>query len=432
MHLPVSRRNHAGFFLPIAACILAAAPVHASALEATSADGRYRIATDDAAGELVVYPGSGTRELRRIPLVDRNRRDGPPRVDHRPAAPAELPRRVRGAARGVGAPLLGEDRARLRRPGARLPHGRRHRGSGAPSGPAHPAGRPPAPAHPGRAADPRRVGRPGPARQAERPESRRAPHRGAGRCARCAGRGGTGGGSRTRRFPGRRPRREVRPGAQDREGPGGGGGEPRRGGHRLGPGHGERDRTRGPLPRGRGQPARPHPLRAGRVDRGFAHALRPRQLQHPRPRGQPRPDDGGRHPPARELPRGKLLQRVAQRARHRPAPAGGDRARALVGHPRLRRARRRGGLHHPRSFLVPRGRQVRRRRGVRHPCRRGPQLRRRRRPVPGRGYHPASPGRGAHGRPGSREHGQRGRHGRGAHASPIRRTRAPRPSSPSG
>ncbi|MCM2328126.1 MAG: TonB-dependent hemoglobin/transferrin/lactoferrin family receptor [Lysobacter sp.] len=62
--------------MPIAACIVAAAPVHASALEATSADGRYRVATDDAANELVVYPGNGARELRRIPLVDRNRRTG--------------------------------------------------------------------------------------------------------------------------------------------------------------------------------------------------------------------------------------------------------------------------------------------------------------------------------------------------------------------
>lgn len=76
MHLPVSRRNHAGFFLPVVACLVAAAPVRAAALEASSADGRYRVATDDAARELVVLAGADGRELRRIPLLDRSRREG--------------------------------------------------------------------------------------------------------------------------------------------------------------------------------------------------------------------------------------------------------------------------------------------------------------------------------------------------------------------
>jgi hemoglobin/transferrin/lactoferrin receptor protein len=76
MHLPVSRRIHAGFFFSVAACVIAAAPVRAAALEAASADGRYRLATDDAARELVVLSGSDGRELRRIPLLDRSRHEG--------------------------------------------------------------------------------------------------------------------------------------------------------------------------------------------------------------------------------------------------------------------------------------------------------------------------------------------------------------------
>ncbi len=76
MHLPVSRRVYAGFFLPVAACVIASAPVKAAALEAASSDGRYRLATDDSAKELVVLSGADGRELRRIPLVDRNRREG--------------------------------------------------------------------------------------------------------------------------------------------------------------------------------------------------------------------------------------------------------------------------------------------------------------------------------------------------------------------
>jgi hemoglobin/transferrin/lactoferrin receptor protein len=76
MHLPVSRRNNAGFFFAAAACLAAAAPLHAAALEAVSADGRFRVATDDASGELVVFAGPGGRELRRIPLLDRGRRAG--------------------------------------------------------------------------------------------------------------------------------------------------------------------------------------------------------------------------------------------------------------------------------------------------------------------------------------------------------------------
>jgi len=76
MHLPVSRRIHAGFFLAVAAALAAAAPVHAAALEAVSADGRWRVATDDAAGQLVVFAVGDGREMRRIPLVDRSRREG--------------------------------------------------------------------------------------------------------------------------------------------------------------------------------------------------------------------------------------------------------------------------------------------------------------------------------------------------------------------
>ena len=76
MHLPVGRRLYAGLFFPVAACVIAAAPVRAAALEAASADGRYRLATDDAARELVVLAGSCGRELRRIPLLDRSRREG--------------------------------------------------------------------------------------------------------------------------------------------------------------------------------------------------------------------------------------------------------------------------------------------------------------------------------------------------------------------
>ncbi len=76
MHLPVSRRIHAGFFLPVAAVMIAAAPVRAAALEAASADSRYRLATDDATLELVVRAGADGRELRRIALADRSGRTG--------------------------------------------------------------------------------------------------------------------------------------------------------------------------------------------------------------------------------------------------------------------------------------------------------------------------------------------------------------------
>jgi hemoglobin/transferrin/lactoferrin receptor protein len=73
---PRGQRSRAGLFFPVAVTAFAAAAAQASALEAASADGRYRVATDDVAHELVVYSASGNRELRRIPLVDRNRRAG--------------------------------------------------------------------------------------------------------------------------------------------------------------------------------------------------------------------------------------------------------------------------------------------------------------------------------------------------------------------
>lgn len=76
MHLPVRRRIHAGFFFPLAAILVAAAPAQARALDASSADGRYRLSTDDKTGELVVHAAPSGRELRRIPLADRNRHAG--------------------------------------------------------------------------------------------------------------------------------------------------------------------------------------------------------------------------------------------------------------------------------------------------------------------------------------------------------------------
>ena len=76
MHLPVGRRSYAGLFFRVAACLAAAATAHASALEAVSADGRYRVATDESASELVVFAGATGRELRRIPLLDRTRHAG--------------------------------------------------------------------------------------------------------------------------------------------------------------------------------------------------------------------------------------------------------------------------------------------------------------------------------------------------------------------
>ncbi len=76
MHLPVNRRLGAGFFSWVAAGLMAAAPVHAAALEAVSSDGRFRVETDEATMELVVRSGDGARELRRIPLRDRGRRAG--------------------------------------------------------------------------------------------------------------------------------------------------------------------------------------------------------------------------------------------------------------------------------------------------------------------------------------------------------------------
>ena len=75
MHLPDGRRSHAGFFFLVLAALFPVAAQGAS-LDAASANGRYRVAADDATGELVVFAGAGGRELRRIPLVDRSRRAG--------------------------------------------------------------------------------------------------------------------------------------------------------------------------------------------------------------------------------------------------------------------------------------------------------------------------------------------------------------------
>lgn len=75
MHLPGGRRFPAGLFFCTTALLAAVAPP-ATALEAASADGRYRVATDDARNELVVHSASAGNELRRIPLLDRSRRAG--------------------------------------------------------------------------------------------------------------------------------------------------------------------------------------------------------------------------------------------------------------------------------------------------------------------------------------------------------------------
>jgi hemoglobin/transferrin/lactoferrin receptor protein len=76
MHLPGGRQAIAGLFASVAAGIFAAAAANAAAIEAVSADGRYRLATDEPAGVLVVRSGATGTELRRIPLVDRQRRPG--------------------------------------------------------------------------------------------------------------------------------------------------------------------------------------------------------------------------------------------------------------------------------------------------------------------------------------------------------------------
>ncbi|MBL0140888.1 MAG: TonB-dependent hemoglobin/transferrin/lactoferrin family receptor [Betaproteobacteria bacterium] len=76
MQFPVGRRFTAGLFISAAASLIAAAAPRAAAIDAASADGRYRLATDDVAGELVVFSAQDGLELRRIALVDRSRRTG--------------------------------------------------------------------------------------------------------------------------------------------------------------------------------------------------------------------------------------------------------------------------------------------------------------------------------------------------------------------
>ncbi len=76
MHLPAGRRSYAGLFFRLASGAMVCASLQAAALEAASGDGRFRVATDDSAKELIVYGGTVGAELRRIPLVDRNRRSG--------------------------------------------------------------------------------------------------------------------------------------------------------------------------------------------------------------------------------------------------------------------------------------------------------------------------------------------------------------------
>lgn len=75
MRPPACRCTRAGL-LGAAFAALVAVATRAVALEAVSSDGRYRIVTDDATMELVVRSGDGARELRRIPLRDRDRRTG--------------------------------------------------------------------------------------------------------------------------------------------------------------------------------------------------------------------------------------------------------------------------------------------------------------------------------------------------------------------
>jgi hemoglobin/transferrin/lactoferrin receptor protein len=82
----VGRRFPAGLFFSAALALLLAAGARASALEAVTADGRF-VVRDDGRGELAVIAASDGRELRRIPLVDRQRRAG------RVAWIIDLPRR---------------------------------------------------------------------------------------------------------------------------------------------------------------------------------------------------------------------------------------------------------------------------------------------------------------------------------------------------
>lgn len=76
MHLPVSRRLDAGFFVLATAALVSTAAVQAAPPEAATSDGRFRVAADSAGAALVVYAASDGRELRRIPLADRSRRKG--------------------------------------------------------------------------------------------------------------------------------------------------------------------------------------------------------------------------------------------------------------------------------------------------------------------------------------------------------------------
>ena len=75
LHLPVGRRFPAGLFFSATLALLLQASALASALEASTADGRY-VVRDDGRGELAVLAAPDGRELRRIPLLDRQRRAG--------------------------------------------------------------------------------------------------------------------------------------------------------------------------------------------------------------------------------------------------------------------------------------------------------------------------------------------------------------------
>ncbi len=85
IHLPAGRRFSAGLFFSAGLALLLASPAQASALETATGDGRY-VVRDDGRGELTVRGADG-RELRRIPLQDRQRRAG------RVAWIIDLPRR---------------------------------------------------------------------------------------------------------------------------------------------------------------------------------------------------------------------------------------------------------------------------------------------------------------------------------------------------
>jgi hemoglobin/transferrin/lactoferrin receptor protein len=74
MRLPEGRR-YAGLFLPAAGIVLACAAA-AAPIDITSADGRYRLVAADGAGELSVLSASDGKEIRRIPVVDRDRKAG--------------------------------------------------------------------------------------------------------------------------------------------------------------------------------------------------------------------------------------------------------------------------------------------------------------------------------------------------------------------